>query len=173
MAKTMKEVMEKSKVKPVTNVSGTPVVSFEEQRDLAQEAIRDKIDVGVREFNPDGTLSKTLYHNAAVNMAQFYDNRYRLVENEMELVTAQTTDGYRAIAEQSTGRVFQKQVPVYVFARENPEDKKSALKFVRLDVVSDVDFIAEFTHKLSADAMKMVLPLIPVDASVAEETLPI
>lgn len=164
MAKGKEEI----KVSPVTNVNGTPVVSFEDQRDAAEEIMKNDLDIGMREYKADGTMARTYYVTAAVNFDQFYDNRYRVKNDEMQMVIAQTTDGYRAIKEQATGRVFQKQVPIYVFARIDGK-----LQFVRLDVVSDTEFISEFTHKLGQDAMRTVLPLIPVDTSINEETLPI
>ena len=170
--RTLEDIMRDEKVTPVSNVNGTPLVSFEKQRDVAVEAMKNRVDFPERTMNPDGTIAKTFYATAAVNMEQFYDNRYRVVEEgevkKIELVTAQTTDGYRAIKDQSTGRVFQKLVPVYVFKRQGKD-----LVFDKLSNVSDNEFISEFTHKLSADVMKDILPLIPVDASVAEDKLPI
>ena len=84
-------------------------------------------------------------------------------------MTAQTTDGYRAINEQSQGRCFTKHLAVMVFKRDGKE-----LKYARTEMVSDTDFIAYFTHKLDKEAMKTLLPLIPsgVD-NIPEGKLPI
>lgn len=169
---SMKEIIDKNDVTPMTNVNGTPVVTFEQQRDMAQDAIRDKIDLGVRKLNPDGSIARSLVTTAAINEDRFYDNRFKLVaegdEKYMYLVTAQTTDGYRVITEQATGRVAFKQIPAYVFKRDG-----SHLKYVKTEMVSDTDFIASFTGKLNQEAMALVLPLLPTETGIAEANLPI
>lgn len=171
-ATSMREIIDKNDVTPMTNVNGTPVVTFEQQRDMAQEAIRDKVDLGIRKLNPDGSIAKSLVTTAAINEDRFYDNRFKLVtdgeEKYMYLVTAQTTDGYRVISEQTTGRVAFKQIPAYVFKRSG-----STLKYVRTEMVSDTDFIASFTGKLNQEAMAIVLPLLPAETGIAEANLPI
>ena len=168
MAKTLQDIMKEREVKPITNVNGTPVVSFEEQRNMAQDEILYKTDIGVRSYNPDGTLSKTLYANAAMNMGTFFDNRFRVVDNVLQLVTAQTTDGFRAIREQNTGNVFKKHRSVYEFTRE-----EGKLKYKGMALVTDAEFVSSFTSKLSKEDMKLILPLIPADASLEETKLPI
>lgn len=165
---TFQDVMEANETRPITNVNGTPVVTFEEQRDMAQDIVDSQIDIGIRDYNMRGTLNRTLYYNAAINKSVFYDNRYRVKDGDMEIVIAQTTDGYRAITEQATGRIFQKQVPVYVFRRVG-----DILTFVKMGIVSDTEFVADFTGKLSEDAMKQILPLIPLENEVTTDTLPI
>ena len=74
---TFQDVMEANETRPITNVNGTPVVTFEEQRDMAQDIVDSQIDIGVRDYNMRGTLNRTLYYNAAINKSVFYDNRYR------------------------------------------------------------------------------------------------
>lgn len=153
----------------ITNVKGTPIVSFEDQRDLGQAYVRDHVDVGLRKTNPDGSIARSRYHSAAVNMEWFYDNRYRVVDDKLQIVTAQTSDGWRAIQGSKTGRVHAKQITVYVFRREG-----KAVKYDSTVLVSDTDFIADFTNKLDKDAMKEILPLIPSGGpSVPEGKLPI
>lgn len=153
----------------ITNVKGTPVVSFADQRDLGQAYTRDHVDVGLRKTNPDGSIARSRYHSAAVNMDWFYDNRYRVNGDKMELVTSQTSDGWKAIQGARSGRLGCKQVTAYVFKREG-----KALKFDSTVLISDTDFIADFTHKLDKEAMKEVLPLIPSGGpSVPEGKLPI
>ena len=153
----------------ITNVKGTPIVSFEDQRDLGQEYVRNHVDVGLRKTNPDGSIARSKYHSAAVNMDWFFDNRYRVVNDTMELVTAQTSDGWKAIQGIKSGRVGSKQIMAYAFHREG-----KALKFDKTVLVSDTDFIADFTNKLDKEAMKEILPLIPSGGpSVPEGKLPI
>ena len=168
MAKTLQDIMKEREVKPLTNVNGTPVVTFAEQRDAATDALRYNVDIGIREYNPDGTLKKTLYHNAAINEGTFFDNRYRVVGDVMQLVTAQTTEGFRAIREQNSGIIFTKHLGAYEFIREDGK-----LKYKGMTLVSDSDFVSSFTNKLSKENMKLILPLSPADASVAETSLPI
>ena len=153
----------------ITNVKGTPIVSFDDQRELGQQYVRDHVDVGLRKTNPDGSIARSRYHSAAVNMEWFFDNRYRVVGDKLQLVTAQTSDGWKALQGIGTGRVHSKQILVYVFRREG-----KALKFDSTTLISDTDFIAEFTHKLDKEAMKEILPLIPSGGpSVPEGKLPI
>lgn len=153
----------------ITNVKGTPIVSFEDQRELGQQYVRDHVDVGLRKTNPDGSIARSRYHSAAVNMEWFFDNRYRVVGDKLQLVTAQTSDGWKALQGIKTGRVHSKQILVYVFHREG-----KALKFDSTTLISDTDFIAEFTNKLDKEAMKEILPLIPSGGpSVPEGKLPI
>lgn len=153
----------------ITNVKGTPIVSFEDQRDLGTAYVRDKIDVGLRKHNPDGSIARSKYHSAAINMEWFFDNRYRVVGDKLQIVTAQTSDGWRAIQGAQTGRVHAKQITAYVFRREG-----KTLKYDSTVLVSDNDFITDFTHKLDKDAMRELLPLIPSGGpSVPEGKLPI
>lgn len=171
---SIKEAIEKKDVKPMTNVHGTPVVTFEEQRNLSQDVImgnqygKGDFKLGLHEYNADGTVRRSRYHTAAFNEDRFYDNRYKVVEGKLYLVTAQTTDGYRVITEQESGRVAYKQIAAYVFRRD---DKK--LIYDSTVMISDNEFITEFTHKLSKEAMKEILPLIPAESGIVEEQLPI
>ena len=154
----------------ITNVKGTPIVSFPDQRDLGQAYLRDHVDVGLRKANPDGSIARSKYHSAAVNMDWFYDNRYRVVEGKyLQVITSQTDDGWRAIKGIKSGRVGAKQVRVYEFVRENKN-----LKFNKVVTVSDDEFISDFTDKLDKESMKVILPLIPSGGpSVPEGKLPI
>lgn len=169
--KTLEQVMKENIKNVAANAYGTSLVSFAEQRDTNVGIMKENVDVGYTEMNPDGTLARSAYVTAAVNFESFYDNRYRVIGDEekvLQLVTAQTTDGYRVIREQASGRVFQKLIPVFEFKRKGKE-----VIFDKLSNVSDTEFVSEFTHKLSAEEMKKLIPLIPVDASVAEDSLPI
>ncbi len=153
----------------ITNVKGTPIVSFEDQRDLGQEYLRNNIDVGIRKTNPDGSIARSKYHSAAVNMDWFFENRYRVVNKNLQVVTAQTDDGWRAIKGMKAGRIGMKHVPAYEFRRNNGK-----LEFVKQVLVGEDDFIAAFTNKLDKEAMKEILPLIPSGGpSVPEGKLPI
>lgn len=169
MPKTMKDILEEEKVKPLTNVNGTPLVSYQEQRDAAVEGIKERVDFGVPTLNPDGTVAKSSYHTAAINRDIFFDNRYRVVDGELQIVTAQTPDGYRAIKDQANGRCFTKLIPAHALKREG-----NKLKLVKNIQVSDTDFVSYFTHILDEDAMQEVLLAIQEGAqSTPKEKLPI
>lgn len=172
MAKTMKDVLSEQNVKPLTNVNGTPLVTYKEQRDMNLEMMKDKLDIGVRQMNKDGSIAKSRTTSAAINEDIFFDNRYRVVGDEMQIITAQTNDGYRAIKEQRTGRVFAKLLPAYALKRDNGK-----LVLDRLITVSDSDFISEFTHRLNKKRMEEVLLVLKdslsPNSSMPEEDLPI
>ena len=155
-------------MKEITNVNGTPVVTFEEQRDRAVEALKDGYDPGVRPMNPDGTVARSRVITAAINEDVYYDNRYRVVDDQIQLVIAQTTDGYLAIKEQATGRVPKKQIQAYVLAREGGK-----LVFKGTVMIGDEDFVADFTHKLNKEVMKDILPLLVDMEPTEDEKLPI
>ena len=81
-----------------------------------------------------------------------------------------TTDGYRCIKEQSSGRVFLKTIPAYVIAR----DSDGKLYLEKQTVISDTEFISEFTNKLDNKSMAEVLPLITTSGSdISADTMPI
>lgn len=177
MAKTMRDVLNDQNVQELTNVNGTPLISYEEQVKTSQEMIREKVDTrwdtdplkGIRKTNPDGTIARSNYKTAAINKDRFYDNRCRVVDGELQIVTAQTTDGYRAIMDQSRGRVFSKLIPCSVIKRDNGK-----LVLDRNIQVSDTDFVTYFTTILDEDAMKQVLVAIQHGAqSTPKEKLPI
>lgn len=174
--KSMMEVLKGTKEETLTNQQGTPLVTYEEQLKVGQTGINEHWDekrlgqdMGIRKLNPDGTVARSWYTTAAINEDRFYDNRYRVVDKELFLVTAQTSDGYRAINEQSRGTIFAKHIPVMVFSR-----KDGSLAYERTEMVSDTDFIAYYTNKLDKGAMKAILPLIPSGVeNIPEGSLPI
>ena len=168
MPKTMKDVLAEQNVKPITNVSGTPVVTFKEQAEAAERGIKDKVDFGIRKLNPDGTIAKSYYSSAAISMESFFLNRFRVVDDELQVVTGQTPEGYRAIKEQKTGHIFAKQILVHTLKRGNGK-----LVFNKNIMVSDTDFVSFFTKSLDEEAMREVLPLINGESSTPNEKLPI
>ena len=176
--RSMKDALEGNVKEIRVNQNGTPLVSYEEQRTLGQKGVnehwdstrqRDNADIGIRKMNPDGTVAKSWYTSAAINFDRYYDNRYRVVNGVLEIITATTPDGYRAIQEQKSGRVFAKLLPALTFAREGSE-----LVYKKTVMVSDTEFISEFTHKLNNESMKEVLKKIPSGGEdIPEGNLPI
>lgn len=138
--------------KPLTNVNGTKVMSFEEQRDLAVDVLKEKGEVKARKYNPDGTIAKSKVISAAINVGAFFDNKFRVKNKKMQVVTAQTHEGWWAIAEQTSGRVPFKTLTAYTFER-----KDGVLTFVEPVKISDEEFITDFTHTLNQEAMTEVL----------------
>ena len=154
--------------KPLTNVNGTKVLSFEEQRDLAQTVIEKKGAVKAREYNLDGTIRRSKVISAAINVGAFFDNRYRVNKKRLEVVTAHTHEGWWAISEQASGRVPFKTLTAYAFER-----KDGKLEHTEVVKVSDEEFISDFTHKLSQEAMSEILPLLMSEPETSEDKLPI
>lgn len=159
----LKEAIEKTeKIKPIAVENGIPIVSFEEQRDLA---VLDKMtnpELGQLQMNHDGSVARTPVRAAAVNLDNYYINRYKKVKSTILVVT-----DYRAIKEQSTGSVYLKQIPAYTIAR----DAEGKLYLASVVNVSDSEFIADFTHTLNREAMSQIMPLIVNGVGVTADDL--
>lgn len=163
---SMQEIITNAeKVKPIGIAeSGAKIVSFEDQRSMAQLSLMEGEGIGGITLNPDGTVARPHAPYLAVNPDVFYINRYKKVGKRVYIVT-----DYRAIREQASGVVYLKAIPAFVVARG--EDGKLFLE--KVVNVSDTDFIADFTHKLSNDAMREVLPLLAGGGDVTADELSI
>lgn len=163
----LREVLEKTQnVKPITENNGVKVVSFEQQRDLAQADILQNPGLGTVKMNPDGSIARTPTRFSAVNPGSFYINRYKKVKGSLYIVT-----DYRAIKGQDEGRVYIKRIPAFVISR----DKESGdLYLEKLVTVSDDEFIADFTESLSNELMKEIKPLLETGVEVTKtDSMPI
>lgn len=161
----LKEVLAKTeKVEPIAELNGVKVVTFEEQRDLAQLDALQKPDLGILHFNPDGSVAATPTRFAAVNLEHYYINRYKKVKNELYVVT-----DYRAIKEQADGRVYLKQIPAFVIGR----DSNGNLQLSKMVTVSDTEFVSDFTHTLNNNAMKQIMPLLVSGPGISQDDLSI
>lgn len=161
----LREVLDKTKdVKPIGERNGIQIVSFEEQRDLAQlDKLENKDrDLNTIQMNPNGTVARTPVKFAAVNVDNFYINRYKRVKDSIYVVT-----DYRAIMEQQTGGVYAKQLAAYVIKRDG--DKNLILD--KVVTVSDTEFIADFTHTLNREAMAQIMPLLVSGVGVTTDDL--
>lgn len=138
-------------VQPVAISHGMKIVSFEDQRNLAQAELITGYDAGDRTTNADGSIARSRAPYAAVNFDSFFINRYRKVKNTLQIVT-----DYRAIQEQAGGRVYVKQLPAYVIVR----GEDGELKLDKVVTISDAEFVADFTHMLSHAAMAQILPVL-------------
>ena len=166
----MKELYEKvDNVKPLAEKDGEVFVTFEDAAVL-NSYNADEPNTGMQTRNPDGSLARTGKKVHAVNPDYFFMNRYKVKGKKMYLVSGHTTDGYRCIKEQSSGRVFLKSIPAYVIGR----DSDGNLVLEKQIVVSDSEFISEFTNKLDNKSMAEILPLITTNGSeMTADSMPI
>lgn len=149
---SLREILDRAeRVKPVAEINGKKIMSYEDLRDISTAEINEGGKINIVEFNPDGTPRNSMTRNVATNLEHFYINRFKTVDKEMFIVR-----DYRAITEQSTGRVYAKRIPCYVVKR----NEKGKLYLDRMVTVSDDEFIAEFTHILDHKSMSEVLPLL-------------
>lgn len=150
-------------VKPLYEQNGVKVVSFEDQRAVAQAEIINDVDLGNRTVNPDGTVARSRTKYAAINVDHLYLNRYKQVGKKLFVVT-----DYRAIKEQPTGRIYSSQIKAFVFVREN-----DVLKKEKMTVISDKDFVSDYTKTLNPEAMAQLIPLMAGENDISADALPI
>lgn len=161
----LKEVLEKTQdVRPVAVNNGVKVVTFEEQRDLAQAAMLEGKSFAIVDYNDDGSVKRTPTQFAAVNLDHYYLNRYKKVRDRLYVVT-----DYRAITEQQSGVIYAKQIPAYVIKRDENKD----LQLEKMVTVSDDEFVADYTHTLNREAMKQVMPLLAAGVGIQADDISI
>lgn len=144
-------------VEPIAERNGTKIVSYEDYVTLASEAgIKEKngerTDTGDRTINPDGqTIGRSRTPFTAVNENKIFDNRYRLKgkmgDREMQVVIDE-----RIMNDLQNGRELcaKKQVPCYCIKK----NEEGVYYLDRMIMVSDVEFMAEFTEKLNPTLAK-------------------
>lgn len=166
----MKELYEAvDNVRPLAEKDGEVWVDFKDAAVL-NSYNADEPNTGMQTRNPDGTLASTGKTVHAVNPDYFFMNRYKVKGKKMILVSGHTSDGYRCIKEQSSGRVFLKTIPAYIIARDN----EGNLVLEKQTMISDTEFISEFTNKLDNKSMAEVLPLITVvGGDMSADSMPI
>lgn len=156
-------------VRPLAEKDGEVWVDFHDAS-ILNSYNADEPNTGMQTRNPDGTLASTGKTVHAVNPDYFFMNRYKVKGKKMIIVSGHTSDGYRCIKEQSSGRVFLKNIPAFVIAR----DADGKLYLDKQTVISDTEFISEFTNKLDNKSMAEVLPLITaVSGDMSADTMPI
>lgn len=148
----IKDMIERAEaVKPIAEVDGVQIVSFEDYRDTAvAEKVMGNGDTGVRTMNPDGTVASSYHKYAAVNPELWFINRYKKDGKRLKVVT-----DYRAIKEQDSGRVYTSRVIAYVIER-----LEGTLTCTGTEYITDEEFVKNFTHKLdiegAADVKKAI-----------------
>ena len=171
----LKELYEKvDNVRPFAEKDGKVWVDFEDAATL-NSYNADEPRTGMQTRNADGSLASTGKTVHAVNPDYFFANRYKVKgakgNQKLIVVSGHTTDGYRCIKEQASGRLFIKNVPAYVFYRDS-ETKELVLE--KQTMISDTEFISDFTNKLDNKSMAEVLPLITTSGNdVGTDTMPI
>lgn len=157
------------KVRPLAEKDGQKFVTFEDAAVLNSFNAQEP-KTGMQTRNPDGTLASTGKTVHAVNPEYFFANRYKVKGKKMMIVSGHTTDGYRCIKEQASGRVYLKTIPAYVIAR----DADGKLFLEKQTVISDTEFISDFTNKLDNKSMAEILPLITTAGKdMSADTMPI
>lgn len=164
------EILRKAEaVEPIAERGGRQIMSFEDQMSLAtkenMESVTNKAmgksadDIGGIKWNPDGTLARTKGNTAAVNLDNYYLNRFKKFKNKYYVVVDK-----RAIKGQATNAVPYPHIPAYVIGES--EGKVVCEKMV---TISDKEFLADYTHTLDHASMKQVLDAIE-DTGVEMET---
>ena len=172
--KEIAELYDKVKeVKPLAEKDGEKFVNFEDAAVLNSYNAQEP-NTGMQTRNRDGSLASTGKTVHAVNPDYFFANRYKVKgakgNQKLIVVSGHTPDGYRCIKEQASGRLFIKNVPAYIIYRD--ADGKLALE--KQTMISDTEFISDFTNKLDNKSMAEILPLITaVGGEVNTDTMPI
>lgn len=156
------------KVQPLAEKDGQKFVDFEDAAVLNSYNAQEP-KTGLQTRNPDGSLASTGKTVHAVNPTYFFANRYKVKGKKLYIVSGHTPDGYRCITEQSRGRVFLKNIPAYVISRD--EDGKLMLE--KQIVVSDTEFVSDFTNKLDNKSMAEILPLLVDGKEMSADSMPI
>lgn len=166
----MKELYQKvDAIQPLAEKNGEVYVTFEDAAVL-NSYNADEPKTGMQTRNVDGTLASTGKTVHAVNPDYFFMNRYKVKGKKLIIVSGHTSDGYRCIKEQSSGRVFLKTIPAYIIAR----DADGKLFLEKQTVIGDTEFISEFTSKLDNKSMAEILPLITtVGGDMSADSMPI
>lgn len=157
-------------IKPLAEKDGQKFVTFEDAAVL-NSINAEEPKTGLQTRNPaDGSLASTGKTVHAVNPDYFFANRYSMKNKKIYLVSGHTTDGYRCIKEQASGRVFLKTIPAYIISRDT-DTKELVLE--GQTVVSDVEFISKFTSKLNNKSMAEILPLLTEGKNMSADEMPI
>ena len=159
----------------IAEKDGEVYVNFADAAVLNSAEAYDSEGTGYIQRNKDGSVASVGKRVHAVNPDFFFLNRYRVKKygnaKKMYVVSGHTSDGFRLIQEQSTGRCFIKTIPVAVISRDS---ESGNLVFERMDTVTESEFISEFTKTLDNKSMAEILPLI-VDKgnTITADTMPI
>ena len=161
-------------VEPLAEKDGKVYTDFE-SASILNSVNAQEPRTGMQTRNADGSLASTGKTVHAVNPDYFFANRYKVKgakgNQKLIVVSGHTPDGYRCIKEQASGRLFIKNVPAYILYRD-AETKELVLE--KQTMISDTEFISDFTNKLDNKSMAEILPLITTSGGdVSTDTMPI
>ncbi|MHC5215206.1 hypothetical protein ACYSNR_00955 [Enterococcus sp. LJL128] len=157
---------EGAKVSPVMEIAGTPVYNFSDAQKLNELELTQrkltgqKIDLTERQITPDGiTYTTTGKKNAAINVDQFLNNRYRKVEQTDGKKTTSFYDvvlDNRAIQEQENGLIYSNSVTAYRVG----QGEKGELELISVLIVKDEEFVNDFKNRLNNQSSMKIHELI-------------
>lgn len=156
----LEEIIKNGEATPIANVNGRNVYTFSDavrvnNKERAEEIYEGKVDFGNREVREGGLCyTRTQCHTVAVNPDNYYLNRYRKKKEETKTIYEVVSD-YRAIKEQSTGRVYTNNIVV-----DMVENSKDGLKYVGRKNISDTEFINEFKNNLNNESFQKIASVI-------------
>lgn len=153
----MREMLEAAEnIRPMAKKNGKNVVTFEEAAILSNaEGIEPTPDTGIRHYNSDGSIASIRTKNVAINPNSYFANRYKVKGKPGNQKMYVVVD-WRAIQEQQRGNVYLKNIPCYVFVR----DEMKQLQIEKIEMVSDTEFVSDFTNILDNASMAELVPLI-------------
>lgn len=162
---SMREILDTAeRAKPIAKVNGKDAVTFEDYMALASVDNINNMDLGLTKFNADGTPACTNVKRVAINVENFFINRYRMKKKELWLV-----NDYYCISRQASGQIPFAQVPCYVIVRG--DDGK--LKLDKVTTVTDKEFLEDFKGSLDRESMTEILPLLTEDTGITKDKLAI
>lgn len=157
----LENIISQGDVKPIANVNGRNVYTFADavkvnNKERAEEVYEGKVDFGNRQTREGGLCyARTQTHSVAVNPDNYYLNRYRKRKIDDKTTLYEVVTDYRAIKEQSSGRVYTNNIVV-----ELVENSKEGLKYVGKKNISDLEFINEFKRELSHESLAKLVAVI-------------
>lgn len=165
----LETIIESTDAKPVGSVNGVNVYTFEDMQKvnnkrLAEEKLTgQRVEVGIRPMNPDGTFRRIRTPGTAVNLDRYLENRFRAVKDGATTKYQIVTD-YRAIEDQKRGRIYTNVLPAYVIQIKN--HKPEYLETIK---VKDTEFLSGFTSSLDNESMIAVKNVLPKATQEAEK----
>ncbi len=153
----LEEILTQTKAVPIAKINGIDVFDFSEGQKmnklhLAEEKLTGKSDeLGEREVSADGMhFSNSKTRVKVINPERYFSNRFRIKKNGQKKVLEMVID-YRAIEDQSTGRIYTNVINTYLIGKEGND-----IKLLGQDKITDKVFCNEFTSALSVkDAVKI------------------
>ena len=156
----LEEIIKNGEATPIAKVNGRNVYTFSDavrvnNKERAEEIYEGKVDFGNREVREGGLCyTRTQCHTVAVNPDNYYLNRYRKKKEGTKMIYEVVSD-YRAIKEQSTGRVYTNNIVV-----DMVENSKDGLKYIGRKNISDTEFINEFKNNLNNESFQKIASVI-------------